>query len=157
MKFFELDDPHVDVVMFLNENKHEPKMALVDASLHFGLPTEEILTIYRRHLKETTDETIPKTKKSFDFLSLTKKAKAKLKTHNAYKTIDAKELIGTNRLKGTQDKPSDPSVGEEAFSTLSHPVIVEVNGVGYILDGHGRIAKSIKKETPIKVHWVKIS
>lgn len=59
MKLFELNEPSTDVVLYLNEHREDPKMALAEASVRFGLPTEEILAIYRRHLVELFDKPVP--------------------------------------------------------------------------------------------------
>jgi len=52
MNLWELDEPAVDVVLHLHENREDPMTALVEASLAYGLPIEEIVAAYRTHLHE---------------------------------------------------------------------------------------------------------
>ena len=64
MNLWELDEPAVDVVLRLHENRADPMTALVETSIAFGMPIEEVIASYRMHLKETgevDDEDFPLT------------------------------------------------------------------------------------------------
>lgn len=189
MNLFELNEPTTDVVLYLNEHKGEPMVALYEASLEFGLPIEEIVAAYRRHLVESTDVplqkgllkpgkgnmmdvvwsrqpirenaekleklSIPQGKISRTILErLVVIGRHGIKKDPDLTRIDPNHLIRFGKLKATQKKTTDPSIGQKEFKSLKYPVVVEFKGIGYILDGHGRIGNAIKKNTQIKVHWI---
>lgn len=141
MNLFELNEPSIDVVLFLNENQHDPRMALAEASVRFGMPTEEILAIYRRHLvekkglKELFDKPLPAEEEEPDYFGDGPAHTFNFQTGSAeYKlTIDHDSMGSGNWLVNfyirTQDggwSPDQTNSNQDQFKVFSTVINVLV-------------------------------
>ena len=70
--------------------------------------------------------------------------------------LKVNDMVDAGRLKATQ-RWLDPigSGGEALFPGVDLPLVVQVAGVGYILDGHHRIAQAYETGEPVKVYWLR--
>lgn len=70
--------------------------------------------------------------------------------------INVKKLVDSGRLMATQEWLSSYGGGDPVFERLRKAVIAERDGIGYIIDGHHRLAKVYQEGADTFVHWIKL-
>lgn len=71
------------------------------------------------------------------------------------KDINVRQLVDSGKLVATQDWLTDFGGGDPVFDELEEPVIFQYKGIGYIIDGHHRLASAYLKNQKAEVYWFK--
>lgn len=64
------------------------------------------------------------------------------------------ELVDYGLIRSTQSYLTTHGGGDPVFPKLELPVIFSKDGIGYILDGHHRLAKAYTNKEIIDVYWI---